>query len=317
METPDQAVRTQAPRYLGWFAAGAVTLIAATFSVGIAAYRMRENDPTHYLLRYQSTKLERGGTVDTVFIGDSSLGNGIDSAHFDELSGRRSLNLALTGMHGVEGSANMLKRALRLHPEIRNVVVVQTADMLQRPASPEGFLYSLDWAHWKEDAGEGGWREKATLVSSAFAVLGSTEVYKTFWKRLRATAPPGGYVDRDYIRQGAAAVVRPELARELRAEINPRKLEALEQLARFCRERKLNLVYAHGPLYEGVYARSRGYFDLVEKELAARNIPLLPEVMTATADQMGDTADDHIAGPHKKQFTERYFRALRGRLVGD
>src|SRR5262249_16834400 len=64
------------------------------------------------LLRYQKQKLARSHAA-LVLVGDSSLGNAIDAELLSQLSGKPTINLALTGSHGFEGAYNMLRRAFR------------------------------------------------------------------------------------------------------------------------------------------------------------------------------------------------------------
>ena len=78
--------------------------------------------------------------VETIIVGDSSAGNAIDATLFSELSGGQTLNLALSRLHGFEGSLNMAKQARKLHPEIKNIVFVQSLDMWALTFSREGFF---------------------------------------------------------------------------------------------------------------------------------------------------------------------------------
>ena len=49
------------------------------------------------LLKYQESKIAATSNVETAFLGDSSLGFALDAKAFSELSGKKTLNLALTG----------------------------------------------------------------------------------------------------------------------------------------------------------------------------------------------------------------------------
>ena len=62
------------------------------------------------LYNYQLKKLSTEEDVDTIFIGDSSLGNSINADLFSAQGATKALNLALTGNYGYAGSYNMLKK---------------------------------------------------------------------------------------------------------------------------------------------------------------------------------------------------------------
>ena len=63
---------------------------------------------------YQINKInfDTFSNVDTIFVGDSSGGNAIDSIYFDEISGLKSINLCLTGSWGLVGSLGIIKKSL-------------------------------------------------------------------------------------------------------------------------------------------------------------------------------------------------------------
>jgi hypothetical protein len=90
------------------------------------------------LLRYQESKIATASDVDTVILGDSSIGYALDSDEFSALSGRRTLNLALTGWnYGIGGAYVLLSEVLgRVQP--KNIVFAFT---------PHTFVYSIAKLH--------------------------------------------------------------------------------------------------------------------------------------------------------------------------
>ncbi len=62
------------------------------------------------LYDYQLKKLSTQEDVDTIFIGDSSLGNAINADLISRQGSIKALNLALNGNYGYAGPYNMLKK---------------------------------------------------------------------------------------------------------------------------------------------------------------------------------------------------------------
>ena len=75
-------------------------LIACVCAVGIWGVFFDELFGFQILNNYQIKKTQTLQNIDTVFVGDSSLGNALDAQHFSSLSGKDSVNLALTGLYG-------------------------------------------------------------------------------------------------------------------------------------------------------------------------------------------------------------------------
>ena len=94
------------------------------------------------LLRYQEEKIARlpAGAIDTVLIGDSSLGNGIDVREFDVAAGVRASSLALTGNFGFAGGLELLRQLAERQP-IRNVILVYSIDAMASGAGHSGHVF--------------------------------------------------------------------------------------------------------------------------------------------------------------------------------
>lgn len=295
-------------RYLLIAALLSLGALAAVAAVSFTVKWRTELTEAGALVAFQQRRLEAGGPVDTVFVGDSSLGNAIDAAEFDRLTGTRSVNLALNGMFGYAGSYNMIRRALAARPQVRNVVIVQTVDMMARPVSYNGYLFSAP------DARMDG-LEPATRWALA----------KTFggelldWKPLALLARRAVQPDRpplrfagDYIRQGP-----PLRARALRG-IAPDALlndkdTFLRAIARLCGERKLNCVYAYGPLSADKLARSRGFVEASSRRIAEAGFAVAAPPLPLSPERLGDS-EDHVAPAWKKAATAYYARRLRPKM---
>lgn len=261
------------------------------------------------LLAYQLEKLDRSAGFDTVFVGDSSLGNAIDTETFDRLTGRRSVNLALTGLFGYAGSYNMIRRAVEKEPGLRTVVIVQAADMMSRADDLRGYVLStprvldsdlpeaLRWPVARAWIGELlDWQAVKTAIRKPVLRLLSRPVRDIV-------------IENDYVKQASS---RAPFGPALRArDVVPGKLDFLQRIAELCRARNLTCVYAHGPVVAEVLAQSRDFFREADRLIESTGLPLAaPEPVPLASEHIGDT-QNHAAPAYKAATTATYAAMLR------
>src|ERR1700744_5517728 len=104
-----------------------IALGAMAALAGLGIYACLKCD----VLTFQESKIATlSPDVDTVILGDSSIGNGLDAKVFSELSHKKTVNLALTGYNYGIGGAYMLLREVLSHVRPRNVVIALSAQTL-------------------------------------------------------------------------------------------------------------------------------------------------------------------------------------------
>jgi hypothetical protein len=83
------------------------------------------------VLLFQESKIAAlPSDVETVILGDSSIGYGLDAKIFSELSHQKTVNLALTGFNYGIGGAYVLLTEVLSHARPRNVVIALSAQTL-------------------------------------------------------------------------------------------------------------------------------------------------------------------------------------------
>ena len=70
-----------------------------------------ENGIGDQLINHQIKKNSINPKIETIFLGDSSLGNSINADYFSKLSKSNSLNLALSGNDSFAGSFALLENS--------------------------------------------------------------------------------------------------------------------------------------------------------------------------------------------------------------
>jgi hypothetical protein len=302
-------------RYLGIAAGLTGVLLVALCLLSIKVKWFSDLPDYAPLLAYQLEKLDRSAGFDTVFVGDSSLGNAIDAGTFDRLTGRRSVNLALTGLFGYAGSYNMLRRAIDREPGLRTVIVIQAADMMARADDLRGYVLSTPRVLDPD-------LPAALRRPVAAAWIGELLDWQTVKTAIRApllkllSRPVRDIViENDYVKQ---ATTRAPLGPALRAQdVVPGKLDFLRRIAELCRARNLTCVYAHGPMAAPLLDRSRGYFRAADRLIESTGLPLAaPEPVPIAENQIGDT-QNHAAPAAKAAMTARYAAMLRPFMDAD
>ena len=263
------------------------------------------------MFAYQLNKLKtpRAGDAQIVFVGDSSLGNAINSGEFGALAKLPATNLALTGQFGFAGSYNMVKRAVA-STRVNTVVIMQTPDMMTRSQSMEGYLYTMSGA-----------ADLSELSADELLLLGRTAA-QLFWSRDNLMSTIQGLLGysvrlrlvNDYPAQAPRKTAIDADRRPLSLQpSSTENIRFLKHLKSFCLRHGINAVYAHGPILDLKLSASGEYIEATNKliENAGFGKPVGP--LAITAKEMGDSVD-HVAPEFKRQFTAKYFEVLQSRL---
>lgn len=289
----------------------------------------RDTDNT-YNLAYQLAKFRTAKGIDTVFVGDSALGNAISAKTFDRESGVRSLNLALTGTDGYAASYNMIRRAVSAFPDLRNVVIFQTADVTSRGTSYHGWLYTTP----DFDLSIFGARQLFRLAVAFLRIHNNYNFAAALVAtRLDKLAPgwfwPAGeqafhFYTRDKVDPEIDYIPQIKTARPVSEQIapyDPKKILAdsrffLDRIHDLCGLKHLKCIFAFGPMVEEEQASSRAFLEKSADLIRQSGLELLSEhPISMTVGEMGDT-HHHNRPDLKDQMTKRYARALSPWLSG-
>jgi hypothetical protein len=297
------SARTYVAVVLGATAALLVVIAAissAGYKTGKVAFEFFE------LYLFQRAKIIAAGAVDTVFVGDSSLGNAIDARVWSMRTGGETLNLALTGAFGYGGSLNMLRHVLeRSRP--RRVVIMQTSDMLTRGVSHRGYLLTSGRLFPLDAVPLSVMIETYLNLDTALSV--ATKLY---------AQSPSTHLDvkLDYVRQSRPLSTRPSFMQRYRslhfdaASISRDSRFYLRQIAALCAAEKLDCVYAHGPILDVYCASSAEYFKAANAMIESTGLKVVPGTpVCAPLDDAGDS-EDHVLPQRRADYTQMYFELI-------
>jgi hypothetical protein len=229
-------------------------------------------------------------------IGDSSLGNAIDSQEFSRLSSKSTVNCALTGLYGYEGPYNLLKTARKYHPEIKNVIMMNTLDMQTRDVTYAGYArtaYSLG------DFLELTSGEKIMFIDEFYHYLKSISLKQSVEENL---------IRYDYVRQSESLGLLSDIKALEVDKLNQNKNRFLFRIVN-----NLNLIYVNGPIYEEEAQISRDYIEAANNQILKTGINLIPEIIEIKGDDLGDSLD-HVRPEMKKEYTLKYYELIKSYL---
>ncbi|AXO13138.1 hypothetical protein DY252_01870 [Thalassospira indica] len=278
-------------------------------SICLTSYKLGMTDFAFTkLFEYQLEKVRNSYRVDTVFVGDSSLGNGIDAELWEQLSGDKAVNLALTGVYGYAGSLNMLRRVVQQGRPNR-VIIMHTGDMFARNVAWDGWLHTA--------LGINDFLEvPVSEILRTFANFdGLTSAARALVRRLGT--PSSSLIIDDYIAQGAPINVGNEEHFKLSIDsFNSDKSIFLNALGAFCNENSLECWYGFGPWYEKYCDENSEWLELVLLKAQEAGLKTLPRPYCFSETQIGDSWD-HVAVQYKKLSTKYYFGELKSSIAVD
>jgi hypothetical protein len=282
-----------------WFSIPLIILYI--LSVVYFSFISKKNFPYEILYNHQIDKIHKTKKYSTIFIGDSSLGNAIDSDYFSEKTSEKSINLALTGVYGYAGSYNILKQAFLKNPNLKNVIIMQTLGMSGRKTSYQGYWYSINEL---SDLYELNLYE---IIQVLLASDPKSQIRKLF--ESKAKTKTQNYLKNDYIKQNPEK--RPLVPdRGFSANnINRDKYRFLKKILSFTQKNGINLYYVHGPNSEERVNLSSQYIEDVNTSLKAIGINLIEDVIKVPIEDIGDE-HDHVSPNTKRKYTEVYLDLL-------
>ena len=295
------------------------TLLTTTLTASAVFYsKFIKKDASYYgiLEEYQFSKIAKQGDADTIFVGDSSLGNAINTEEFDAIAGTRSLNLALTGIYGYSGTYNMIKRALRTNP-IRNIFIIQTLDIMKRAVDYRAFLLTTE-----------------DLYDNNIPFDLQINIAKSFWielfdKKAALSAITPHFLKKkenqkhaivnDYHPQDIPLPLRYPTDQFDDVTINPRinsdQTTFLNLIGELCRQQKITCVYSFGPILNKIYSNSSQMVKNSTAKIASAGIPLAQDTpYLLDFSELGDSTD-HVIPSRKNNVTRYYADILKQYIV--
>ncbi len=302
-------LRLNGKRFTAGFVCVVLLTLCAAYLINTADFPFTDLD---VLRRYQIKKLNKNlDRVETVIVGDSAAGNAIDARVFSELSGQATLNLALVGSFGFIGDYNFLKYLHGRAPHLKNIIIIHTLDIWQRPLSPEGYFDTMRYVDFPERY---YWIFPWRVGSYLGYTMNIKKAVHVAVSLLRGDKPPLQVDERyDYIAQGRERFSNglKVIAPEARLKETIKNTEMFFALDALCEEKDINCIYMHGPIHETMFNNSTAVIGRINAILKnAKSIKYVDKVLHYESKYMGDS-EDHIDPLYKGMATKAYFDALK------
>lgn len=291
--------------------------IALSFAMVAFNHSRKINVPQDALYLYQLNKIVQLKAADTVFIGDSSLGNAINAELWEKLSGQKTVNLALTeGFFGYIGGYMMLSNALLNGVKPKNVVLFFNPEQMWAPVVYDSFLQQSHFF----------WSENIPLYKILFMYWQGYMNKQALWFNLRKLVIPevetrtSPRISNDYMAQNPSKREAGKYFGNINNSMKNIKLENLEYLKKIhelCTINNINCIYAHGTMVDRLYGRMEDYMPFVNRKISevgfkiVKGTPIAPPSI-----DMGDTFM-HVHPEVKDKYTRKYYLLVRPYLRRD
>lgn len=299
----EQTVPDRPLRYL----AGAACILAALLAaVAAFSYYAKWHSPftqAHALVALQHGKLDSPAALDTVFVGDSSLAFSLYAPLFNQATGRHTVNAALNGLFGLAGTYNMARYAIARHPELRNIVVVQTSDVFTKSTRYHGYVLSAPDA----DLSPLDLRTQVHIAAAFVHELLDAKAVRQLGKYMSGI--PVMILEDGYPRVRATRPKLDETGIQI-SQIRPESVYFLREVRALCRTRNLRCIFAFGPLLDRKFENSRAFLRRADAMVRESGFVLADPNPIPVARKNLANVDDHVTRPYKRVTTLHYAKLL-------
>ncbi|SDR93253.1 hypothetical protein [Bradyrhizobium canariense] len=273
------------------------------------------------LLRYQESKIALASEAETIVLGDSSIGYALDAEEFSDLSGKKTLNMALTGYdYGIGGVYVLLTELLsKVHP--KNVLISLT---------PQTFSVSISQIHDRPIQGfvQASRRHPQMLftvnrkISLKVAKTAAVQLFdKQFlmdgieYLRGGRVAVPDSFSKYDYLEPSNNVL---HLAKTATITWEPESSHDYDvffgKIAKLCETHGLNCLYMHGPLVKLVVEQNQEFIENLGDRIERTGIKVIRPSPIAIPDaDLGNTIN-HVRPGVRLAYTRKVYELVRESL---
>ena len=272
------------------------------------------------IFSYQYDRIKSSKNIELLIVGDSSAGNAINENSMEQISGKKTLNVSLTGVYGIMGSLQMIKQAKKYNPHLKKILIIQSTDIWRRAFSPESYFatsrklqsLSLLSAYFKKEMFSDflmykfGFHNYIRLMKYKFQL---SPIYSS-----KIDLHTGYLLQRDNKYSENKMKIVPDYERIIHF-IHPDKIKALEELNTYCKQEILDCLYAHGPLLSGsLSADDHTYLQLLDNLIISKShIQFIETNYIYEKTFIGDHVD-HITPEYQNESTLDYYKKVRDSL---
>ncbi|HVM85085.1 MAG TPA: hypothetical protein VMW18_14440 [Candidatus Binatia bacterium] len=266
------------------------------------------------LFHFQAAKLDAAPAhIGILLLGDSALGNAVDAAALAKLSGKSTLNLALTGaLMGLPAIDAQLETALKRH-QVDNVVI-----MLSPESYRHGFEHAAEGYVLATGSDPGAWLAVSPSVAfgataALVPMLFDDRVFaQGLHRTLAGATDPGdcpGCAAWDYAPQNPSGTLNPDEIRRWSKPYDDYDI-FLKRIGDACRKAGATCLYSHGPILKEALDLNPDYVPAIDAKVTKAGLALVdPQPMILPREEAGD-AMNHVRPDLRPEYTARFYRLL-------
>ena len=298
-------------------------LIFAVLSLLIAAHITsflvwnKSFDHDDFLFQTQIQKLKKKTTpVTTVIVGDSAAGLALSAETFSILSGQPTLNVSLTRLNGFASSLMMIKQTQAYHPEIKNVLIVQSLDIWNLPFSREWY-YRTEKGISTDEIGSHFFPTYKWLDRIAYHAD-----FKWIYRYIKfLIKKPNFAIENDYIKMDLTktyhngGLLMPPIGLPV-STLDTTVKDGYQLLDNYCAKEHLNCIYVSAPLHRTTYQNTdpKTFSMIYDFLLTANAIKVIPTIFDEPNIYMLDSLS-HLHPDYRTKVTDQYYNAVKTLLV--
>ncbi len=294
-------------KFKRWFFFTTVTTIVLLVSLGSLVYIFTTHNILYQLGQERLEDIANNPDAEVVFLGDSSLANGVNNELFAKLSKKEILNLWTTGGgHNLAATYNLLRHVLNDLHHVQTIIIIHTPSVYGYDFLLGGYFSTLGSLDSRVPFQQHLLTYK-DFMAFYFLNLNSITEYLTMrkvQKKHMNTEPwtfkngkikrPINKLQTEYLKMGETKAVELKMIDDLIAEKN------------------ITTVYIQGPLHHDVFSR---YHDIIEQQQTLikktfKHIKFIETYIYPDNSKMGNTID-HVDKSYKNTTTKFYYENLK------
>jgi hypothetical protein len=274
---------------------------------------------THPLyIKSQKRVVESKQNSEIVFVGDSSLGYGLDEVYFSKLmKGKSVSNLSLTaGGHSLAATYNMIRQTLKNNNNVKFIIIMQTPSVWSTGFVEGGYYSTLNGLNSDEVIKQHFIEDK--LSQFRYKYLNINSIFETYTQKQKNKKAKNRPL-RTY-KNG-----KKDIYKEMKIDkyihklgkIGATKEAEIKMIDNLIKDKNIKVLYVQGTLH---YQLSKKYAKNIKKQhkilKKLKNIQFIENYLYPKNYQMGTTIN-HVDASYKRTSTEFYFHILKKYLTID
>lgn len=257
-------------------------------------------DKNYLILAYQNKRILNETQAETIFLGDSSLGNTINEELVTNLSRKKTKNFALNEIYGLSGQYNLLKKVLRNNKNLKDVYLFTSIYFVNSNNDSEAFfLTSENFLDFFKAY------NKVDFITYQFKYLIKFIISKSEYDIIKYNEFVKDNIENNYIKQNISQNLKVPEQKKMNLEEKKYYLKLIEKL---CKKNKIKLKLIKGPIFNQTYAKSNIFISNYEKLFNNNN--LYKEQIFMNSEEIGDQIM-HPAPHHKNNLSIKYFNLIK------